>query len=308
MLSSASKVHVPGNPGTDLWAPEVTRVGEEYFVYYSVSSFGTQISRIGVATSRDMSCGSWTDLGSTGVESQTGDAYNAIDASLLHDDDGVWRMTFGSFWSNIYQVEMGSPPVAKVDGSEPKQLAFEPEGEHPEEGPALVKYGEYYYLFFSWGKCCGYDANRPAAGEEYRIKVCRSESASGGFVSSSSITWAMNCMFELTLLCRSTKPGKTVLLAAGRLFLSRTEISMGLVGSQFTTIRRTAGFWSITMSTRPLGSLMDRSSLVGTSLIGAVVGLSPHEQTVTWCVRVSSRGNGPEPGTWIEHVKPSWLV
>ncbi|GIZ45682.1 hypothetical protein CKM354_000883900 [Cercospora kikuchii] len=181
MLSSASKVHVPGNPGTDLWAPEVTRVGDEYYVYYSVSSFGTQISRIGLATSKDMSCGSWTDLGSTGVESQTGDAYNAIDASLLNDD-GVWRMTFGSFWSNIYQVEMGSPPVAKVDGSEPKQLAFEPEGEHPEEGPALVKYGEYYYLFFSWGKCCGYDANRPAAGEEYRIKVCRSESASGGFV------------------------------------------------------------------------------------------------------------------------------
>ncbi|PIA94231.1 putative arabinan endo-1,5-alpha-L-arabinosidase A [Cercospora beticola] len=184
MLSSASKVHVPGNPGTDLWAPEVTRVGDEYYVYYSVSSFGTQISTIGLATSKDMSCGSWTDLGGTGVESQTGDAYNAIDASLLNDD-GVWRMTFGSFWSNIYQVEMESPPTEKVSGSTPKQLAFEPEGEHPEEGPALVKYGDWYYLFFSWGKCCGYDADRPAAGEEYRIKVCRSESASGGFVDNS---------------------------------------------------------------------------------------------------------------------------
>lgn len=276
MLSSPSKVHVPGNPGTDLWAPEVTRVGDEYYVYYSVSSFGTQISTIGLATSKDMSCGSWTDLGSTSVESQTGDAYNAIDASLLNDD-GVWRMTFGSFWSNIYQVEMESPPTEKVSGAEPKQLAFEPEGEHPEEGPALVKYGDLYYLFFSWGKCCGYDANRPAAGEEYRIKVCRSESVSGGFVSSLMMTWAMNDMFELTLWCRSTNPAKTALLAAAQSFSSRTETSTGLEGSQCTMIRRMAGFWSTTTSTRPLGSLMDRSSLAGTSLTGAVVGPSPHD-------------------------------
>ncbi|PPJ51297.1 hypothetical protein CBER1_07868 [Cercospora berteroae] len=188
MLGSPSQIHVPGNPGTDLWAPEVIRVGEKegYHVYYSVSSFGTQISRIGVAASKTMACGSWIDQGSTGVESQTGDAYNAIDASLLHDEDeGAWRMTFGSFWSNIYQVEMESPPVARVEGAESKQLAFEPEGEHPEEGPALVKYGGYYYLFFSWGKCCGYDASRPGVGEEYRIKVCRSTSATGGFVDKS---------------------------------------------------------------------------------------------------------------------------
>ena len=48
----------------------------------------------------------------------------------------------------------------------------------------MVKYGSYYYLFYSVGKCCGYDASRPAAGAEYKIRVCRSGSATGGFVSS----------------------------------------------------------------------------------------------------------------------------
>ncbi|KAG2811840.1 hypothetical protein PC129_g13778 [Phytophthora cactorum] len=32
------------------------------------------------------------------------------------------------------------------------------------------------------GKCCGYDKSKPAAGKEYRILVCRSSKATGGFV------------------------------------------------------------------------------------------------------------------------------
>lgn len=49
----------------------------------------------------------------------------------------------------------------------------------------MYKYGNYYYLFFSAGICCGYDTSRPASGEEYKIKVCRSTSATGNFVSES---------------------------------------------------------------------------------------------------------------------------
>jgi arabinan endo-1,5-alpha-L-arabinosidase len=94
-------------------------------------------------------------------------------------------MNFGSFWSNIYQVNMANPPL-KSSGSK-RQLAFEPAGTHPEEGSYMVKYGNYYYLFYSVGLCCGYDTNRPAPGAEYKIKVCRSSSATGGFVSHSLI-------------------------------------------------------------------------------------------------------------------------
>ena len=49
----------------------------------------------------------------------------------------------------------------------------------------MVKYGSYYYLFFSNGICCGYDTTRPAAGKEYKIQVCRSTKPNGGFVSPS---------------------------------------------------------------------------------------------------------------------------
>ena len=52
----------------------------------------------------------------------------------------------------------------------------------------MINYGGYYYLFYSAGSCCGYDTNRPAAGQEYKIKVCRSTSATGGFVDKSGVS------------------------------------------------------------------------------------------------------------------------
>jgi arabinan endo-1,5-alpha-L-arabinosidase len=42
-----------------------------------------------------------------------------------------------------------------------------------------------YYLFFSAGKCCGLDKNRPARGAEYRILVCRAGRPEGPYVDKS---------------------------------------------------------------------------------------------------------------------------
>lgn len=52
-------------------------------MYYAISTFGTQNSAIGVATSPTMEVGSWTDLGATGIASSTGKDYNAIDPNLI---------------------------------------------------------------------------------------------------------------------------------------------------------------------------------------------------------------------------------
>ncbi|KAM0718104.1 hypothetical protein Q7P37_006436 [Cladosporium fusiforme] len=161
MLPSGSSIQLEGNQ--DLWAPDVAKVGNEYYVYYTVSAFGGQNSAIGLATSATMDCGSFKDLGSTGVESRTGDPYNAIDGNLLRDGN-AWQFSFGSFWSGLYQTNMADPPV-KSSGSD-RQLAT----------------ATSTTFFFSAGKCCGYDASRPAPNEEYKIKVCRSNSATGGFV------------------------------------------------------------------------------------------------------------------------------
>jgi arabinan endo-1,5-alpha-L-arabinosidase len=152
-----------------------------YYVYYSVSTFGSQESAIGLATSSTMDLDSWTDLGRVGVDSYTGSAYNAIDGNLFLDGS-TYYLQFGSFWGDIYQVELNSAATA-LAGSSSQNIAYDSSGDHAEKGSYLYKHGDYYYLFYSAGICCGYDTSMPASGDEYKIKVCRSTTATGTFVS-----------------------------------------------------------------------------------------------------------------------------
>ncbi|KAK4145076.1 glycosyl hydrolase [Dichotomopilus funicola] len=174
-LPSGSSINLAGNQ--DLWAPDISLVGDQYYLYYSVSTFGVQDSAIGVARSSSLDAGTWTDLGSTGVVSSAGAAYNAIDGNLINEPGtSNYFLTFGSFWNGIHRVRV---TPTQTHGSV-YQVAFDP-SDTAMEGPTVFKNGDYYYLFFSKGSCCGYDANRPAAGKEYRIMVCRSSAATGPF-------------------------------------------------------------------------------------------------------------------------------
>ncbi|GME22471.1 glycoside hydrolase family 43 protein [Neofusicoccum parvum] len=136
-----------------------------------------------------MDPGKWKDLGSTGVESRDGSAYNAIDGNLLQDG-GSNYLTFGSFWGGIYQVPMSKPPTT-ASGT-PHNLELNSTGSQASEGPYLFKSGQYYYLFWSSGQCCGYDKNRPAQGEEYKVMVCRSNSATGPFADFNDVPCTQN--------------------------------------------------------------------------------------------------------------------
>lgn len=161
-------------------APDVQKVGDQYIMYYTVSSFGSQNSAIGYATSTTMEYGSWTDHGSTGVTSDSSKTYNAIDGNLISDTSGNYYLNFGSFWGDIYQVKLNSA-ATKASGT-PYQIAFNSTGSQALEGANMYYRSGYYYLFFSSGICCGYNTALPAQGEEYKIFVCRSASVSGPFV------------------------------------------------------------------------------------------------------------------------------
>ncbi|RDW84950.1 arabinan endo-1,5-alpha-L-arabinosidase-4 [Coleophoma cylindrospora] len=179
VLPSGSSISVTGNTGSDLWAPDVHYVSGTYYLFYAVSSFGSQVSDIGVATSTTMDVGSWTDHGATGVASTTGKAYNAIDPNLIVVGSSYY-LNFGSFWGDIYQVPVSS--ALGKPSSTSYQLAYNSTGTHAEEGSYMFYYSGYYYLLISSGICCGYDTSLPAAGQEYRIIMCRSTSATGSFV------------------------------------------------------------------------------------------------------------------------------
>jgi len=139
---------VPGNNGF-LWAPDIIRSGDMYYLYYSVSTFGSKVSAIGLAASRRID-GGWEDRGIV-MESGKTDRFNAIDPAVSCDRDGRWWMTFGSYWSGIKLVELDpATGMRKRPRDEPVALAAAKEI----EASYLYRHGGYYYLFVNHGQCC----------------------------------------------------------------------------------------------------------------------------------------------------------
>ncbi len=79
-----------------MWAPDVTKIGDTYYLYYAVSQFGTNKSFIGVATSKSIE-GPWEDKGEV-YKTQPGDEPNAIDPNITRDAKGNLWMAYGSFF------------------------------------------------------------------------------------------------------------------------------------------------------------------------------------------------------------------
>lgn len=166
----------PGNKRAHFWAPDVIRVGDRWFLYYSVSEFGKNISAIGLASSPVLNpsdpAHGWKDEGVV-IRSGRGDDFNAIDPSLLLDADGRLWMSFGSFWSGLFLVELDPATGRRLDpAKEPIQLAWSEQI----EAPTLYRRGDYYYLFVNEGLCC--------RGKEstYRVLVGRSRAVTGPYL------------------------------------------------------------------------------------------------------------------------------
>ena len=166
------KAEVPDNKG-HLWAPDIIRVKDRWFVYYSVSSFGSQHSAIGLISGKTLDPGSkdygWQDQGVV-IRSRRGDPFNAIDPAIIADEGRLW-MSFGSFWEGIFLVGLDAETGLAKKGSKPVKLAMYPEI----EAPFIHKHSGYYYLFVNWGKCCrGVEST-------YEIRVGRSKEITGPY-------------------------------------------------------------------------------------------------------------------------------
>lgn len=97
-------------------APDVQLVGSTYYMYYAISTFGTQNSAIGVATSPTMEVGSWTDLGATGIASSTGKDYNAIDPNLI-------KVGNNYLFVSLFLPSQSTFPINHPDGTSTNHLS-----------------------------------------------------------------------------------------------------------------------------------------------------------------------------------------
>jgi arabinan endo-1,5-alpha-L-arabinosidase len=167
----------------NLWAPDLSYLNGQFYMYYSASSFGTSRSAIFFATSKTGASGSWTNHGLV-VESFANSNYNAIDPNLIIDAQGKWWLSFGSFWSGIKLVELSPKTGKPINKNNLITIAARPQNGGAVEAPYIIRHGNYYYLWVAFDSCCKGTAST------YRTMVGRSTKITGPYLDRSGKSMA----------------------------------------------------------------------------------------------------------------------
>ncbi len=172
-----------------VWAPDIIRWHDRWWLAYSCSTFGKNTSAIGLMSSERLN-GQWKDEGCLVASKENRDNWNAIDPGFVVDDQDQLWMTWGSFWDGIQLAKIGSDmklatkPVTIArrhlagDPNAPENPTSRFAGRNAIEAPFILKHGGYYYLFVSWDYCCR------GAQSNYRVAVGRSKTVEGPYVDS----------------------------------------------------------------------------------------------------------------------------
>ena len=169
----------------NLWAPDISYFGGLWHLYYAGSSFGSNNSVIGLATTPTLDPRSpryhWTDDGLV-FRSTTADDYNAIDPSLVTAAVRASGWSFGSFWSGIKLIGLDATTGKPASASPTIYSLAAKARPGPGRGPGIVYHGGYYYLFVAVDNCCR------GISSTYHIQVGRSASITGPYVDASGTT------------------------------------------------------------------------------------------------------------------------
>lgn len=164
-----------------IWAPDIVKVGDEYRLYCSNSSFGRQQSCIFLAVS-DTAEGPFTPKQIV-LRSSERSGVNAIDANIIEDvNNGKQYMVYGSFWSGCHIVELDKNTGLALNGPDDIGICLARRPLWTDaaiEGPYIVYNPdtEYYYLFVSYG----------SLKSDYNIRVGRSKSVTGPYLDHNGI-------------------------------------------------------------------------------------------------------------------------
>ncbi len=169
---------VPGFTG-NFWAPECRFMNGKYYLYYSCSTFGSQVSTIGLATNVTLDPTSpsyqWVDEGEV-ISTTTSSTVNAIDPALFSDASNNLWLAYGSYFGGIRITQLSATTGKVLNAS--TQYAVANGGV---EAAYVSYHNGYYYLFVNRGTCC------QGTNSTYHVQVGRSATPTGPYLDQSGV-------------------------------------------------------------------------------------------------------------------------
>ena len=160
--------------GNNTWAPDVIKVGDKYFVYYSAP--GTQPkSAIGLLVGKTLDPSSpdykWRTPGRWSGRTASRTATPSIRACFLDPANGSLWLTYGSYFGYIRLVEL-DPKTGKrrYPQRAPVNVAIN------SEASILIYRDGWYYLLVTHGSCC------QGANSTYNIRMGRARKVTGPYL------------------------------------------------------------------------------------------------------------------------------
>jgi arabinan endo-1,5-alpha-L-arabinosidase len=161
-----------------IWAPSISRRGQTYFLYYSLSSFGVNVSAIGLMTNVAFDPTTpdegWRDQGLV-LKSDAHDDFNAIDPFRIDLPDGRAFLSFGSFWSGIKLIAL-DPETGKLREAQTPPISLAGRQGGAVEASAILAHEGRFYLFVSFDQCC------KGIASTYNIRVGRADRIEGPYL------------------------------------------------------------------------------------------------------------------------------
>jgi arabinan endo-1,5-alpha-L-arabinosidase len=165
--------------GNNTWAPDVIRIGDRFYVYYSAPATQPR-SAIGLLIGKTLDPASadygWVDAGpvvwSDGIEDS-----NAIDPGVFLDPtDGRLWLTYGSYFGYIRLVELDpATGLRRHPSRRPIDIAIN------SEASIIIQRDGWYYLLVTHGSCCA------GADSSYNIRMGRSRKITGPYLDNMGI-------------------------------------------------------------------------------------------------------------------------
>jgi arabinan endo-1,5-alpha-L-arabinosidase len=171
---------------TDLWAPDIIYHNGKYYLNYSASLWGRNISTIALLSNTTLNPSNpnyqWIDEGEiiSSADDPAGN-YNTIDGTFVRDAGGNMWLSFGSYWSGIKLTPLNNTTL-KPTTTPPTLYSIASRPSTSIEASYITYHNGYYYLFVNFDQCCD------GVNSTYKIMVGRSSTITGPYLDKNGVS------------------------------------------------------------------------------------------------------------------------